>query len=75
VEDFLADVIAGAMGSARDSAQRMDQVCIFTEIFFYSADVVLFRDSSLSRSQVKITGVTISTYNRELTMPAELPPR
>ena len=47
----------------------MDQVCISTEIFSYRVDVVLFRDSSLSRSKVKITGVTINTCSRELTMP------
>src|SRR5437016_13184732 len=38
-------------------------------VSFYAAGAVSFRDNSLSRSQVKITGVTIDTCSRELTMP------
>ena len=35
----------------------------------YAVGAVSFRDSALYRSQVKITGVPISTCNKELTMP------
>src|ERR1700692_1297169 len=36
---------------------------------FHAVGAVFFRDRSLPRSQVKITGVTISTCSRELSMP------
>jgi hypothetical protein len=38
-------------------------------ILLYTPRPACFRDSSLSRSQVKITGVTINTWNSELSMP------
>jgi hypothetical protein len=45
---------------------RFRQCCA---VLSYATSAVSLRDSSLSRSQVKITGVTISTCSRELTMP------
>ena len=68
-EIFLADVSAGCNGVRKGVGATHGPGIYFYKDLLYSVDPVLFRDRSLSRSQVKMTGVTISTCSRELTIP------